>query len=301
MATGPGRVFAMKKKFMMLLVAAVVSVCFGACSSQKGIELVDAQAALSQETVKESQDSASSEMTSRSIVEKIPSGNSLETLEESQPSEGKDSQSTNPTQKEPGSETAPSGKIYVYVCGAVNHPGVYQLGENARVYEAVAEAGGFSTDADEEYVNQAQLLADGVKLLVPTKDEVLALSQGSGKTVADVGQGAGSKSYGITGSLNAGSVDGTTTVAGISGGEDTTNQEALQSVPSGVSANGLVNINTASAQELQSISGIGATRAQAIIGYREANGGFTCIEDVKKVSGIKDAVFNRIKDHITVN
>lgn len=68
----------------------------------------------------------------------------------------------------------------------------------------------------------------------------------------------------------------------------------------GAAAGGLVNINTATAAELTSISGIGASRAQAIIEYREKNGGFKAIDDIKKVDGIKDGLFSKIKDKITV-
>ena len=66
-------------------------------------------------------------------------------------------------------------------------------------------------------------------------------------------------------------------------------------------AAGRVNINTAGSDELQTIPGIGETRAEAIISYREENGGFSCIEDIMKVSGIKDALFNKMKDYITVS
>lgn len=68
----------------------------------------------------------------------------------------------------------------------------------------------------------------------------------------------------------------------------------------GAVSGGLVNINTATAAELSTISGIGGTRAQAIIDYREKNGSFKTIEDIKKVDGIKDGLFSKIKDKITV-
>ena len=63
---------------------------------------------------------------------------------------------------------------------------------------------------------------------------------------------------------------------------------------------GLVNINTATIAELTTVSGIGESRAQAIIAYRETNGSFRCIEDIKKVDGIKDGLFSKIKNQITV-
>lgn len=63
---------------------------------------------------------------------------------------------------------------------------------------------------------------------------------------------------------------------------------------------GRVNINTASAGELTSLPGIGESRAADIIAYRESNGGFSSIEDIMQVSGIKDALFQKIKDKIKV-
>ncbi len=63
---------------------------------------------------------------------------------------------------------------------------------------------------------------------------------------------------------------------------------------------GLVNINTADAAALQTLTGIGASRAQAIIDYRNENGSFESIEDIKKVTGIKDGMFAKIKDQIKV-
>jgi competence protein ComEA len=63
---------------------------------------------------------------------------------------------------------------------------------------------------------------------------------------------------------------------------------------------GLVNINTATVTELTGVSGIGESRAQAIIDYREKNGAFRSIEDIKKVEGIKDGLFSKIKDKIKI-
>ena len=70
---------------------------------------------------------------------------------------------------------------------------------------------------------------------------------------------------------------------------------------SGKSEDGRVNLNTASKQELMSLSGIGESRAEAIIRYREENGGFQSIEEIKKIEGIKEGIFEKIKNDITVN
>lgn len=76
---------------------------------------------------------------------------------------------------------------------------------------------------------------------------------------------------------------------------DTEPQESAQSA-----SDGKININTADSAQLQTLSGIGEVRAQAIISYRETYGAFQSIEEIKNVSGIKDAVFDKIKDDISV-
>lgn len=68
----------------------------------------------------------------------------------------------------------------------------------------------------------------------------------------------------------------------------------------GITASGLININSASLEQLTTLPGIGESRAADIISYRQSNGGFKSIEDIKNVSGIKDASYNKIKDYICV-
>lgn len=65
-------------------------------------------------------------------------------------------------------------------------------------------------------------------------------------------------------------------------------------------ASGLVNLNTATREELMTLTGIGEAKADAILAYREANGNFSSIEEIMNVSGIKEAGFEKIKDQITV-
>lgn len=84
-----------------------------------------------------------------------------ESKEETEDSEGDSSQKD--------STDAP---IYVFVCGAVQAPGVYALEQGARVYEAVILAGGMTSEGAAEYVNQAQPLVDGEQIYIPTKEEV---------------------------------------------------------------------------------------------------------------------------------
>ena len=154
-----------------------------------------------------------------------------------------------------------SQTVFVHVCGAVENPGVYEFTGDARVYQAVEAAGGFLPDACEEYVNQAEVLTDGKRLYIPTEDEVRDLSQA---------------------------------------GKDTLTEELLlQPDRETDQADGLVNINTASMEELCTLPGIGEGKARHIISYRESTGKFEQIEDIMKVEGIKEGLFGKIRDLIT--
>lgn len=171
-----------------------------------------------------------------------------------------------------------SGRLYVHVCGAVEAPGVYELPAGSRVYEAVQAAGGFAADADQNYVNQAQILTDGVKLVIPTGEEAAAAES---KEETDSGAAAREKS------------DAALQI-GIVGGEEPFGGETAER------ADAKININTASVKELCNIPGVGETRAAAIVSYRESHGGFAKPEDIMKVSGIKEGMYEKIKDSISV-
>jgi competence protein ComEA len=138
--------------------------------------------------------------------------------------------------------------ICVYVCGAVQNPGIATLPAGSRANDAVAMVGGFTHEADDSYVNLAAYVADGEMIYIPTKDESDKL-----KTAAQT------------------------------------------------EAKGLVNINTADSETLCTLSGIGESRAQDIIRYRQEQGEFATPEDIMQVPGIKESAFAKIKDYIVVN
>lgn len=153
-----------------------------------------------------------------------------------------------------GEDSAPggqSGRVVVHVCGQVAAPGVYELAEGSRIYEAIEAAGGVNGKAAPEGLNQAACVEDGQQIYVPSVQELQ---------------------------------DNSFTAAGDSGAAE----------------DGRVNINTAQAEELMTLSGIGEAKAAAIIQYREENGGFQSIEELMEISGIKEGVFEKIKDQIKV-
>ncbi len=156
--------------------------------------------------------------------------------------------------------------IYVDVCGAVANPGVFQLEEGSRVFQAIEAAGGYLEDAAQSCVNRASILSDGQQLYILTQEEMQ--QQG-----IDPAQAA----------LQGQDTAGGQVAAGSQGSQDDR-----------------VNINTADESQLTTLTGIGSTRAQAIIAYREANGPFAAIEEIMNVQGIKEGTFTKIKDDIMV-
>lgn len=159
-----------------------------------------------------------------------------------------------------GTEAAP--KLFVHVCGKVRRPGVYSLPEGSRVCDAIDAAGGFEEDGAREYLNLAEMVQDGMKLDVPSESQAKEWKDQG--LVPVTGQVSGHGSGMASGAVSK------------------------------------VNLNKASREELMSLRGIGESRAEDIIRYRETYGGFQSIEDIMNVSGIKDAAFEKIKDSITV-
>lgn len=162
--------------------------------------------------------------------------------------------------------------LVVHICGAVSAPGVYELPAGSRIIDAVEAGGGFLPEADEACCNLAEEIVDGCQIYIMTKTESCADGQTEKK-------------------------------AGIQTSPDSDMQTTDRNVRSNSAPaleNGLVNLNTADVAALMTLPGIGESRAKAIISYREQHGAFAKIEDIMKISGIKQAAFSKIKDKITV-
>jgi competence protein ComEA len=153
--------------------------------------------------------------------------------------------------------------IFVHVLGAVRRSGLFELHAGARVMDAVAAAGGFSATADPAGVNLARIVSDGEQLYVP------ALGEAQPGAPPDAAQGA--------------------TPGGVSGGAG-----------GGTAASAKVNLNSAAAAELEALPRIGPAMAQRIIDYREANGRYTSVEELRNVTGIGEKTFDGLKDLVTV-
>lgn len=152
-------------------------------------------------------------------------------------------------------------KWFVDIKGAIKFPGMYPVETDMRIFDVIELAGGLSEEADRNQVNLAEHVRDQMVIYIPKVGENLAEVM----------------------------LPTETSTSHHDGGHAQAENETL------------VNINTATAQELQTLSGIGEKKAEAIITYRETNGSFQTIDDLKKVKGIGEKTFDSLKESITIN
>ena len=159
--------------------------------------------------------------------------------------------------------------FYVDVKGSVKKPGVYEFKENDRVIDAIKMAGGLKKNANTDNINLSEKLKGEMVIYVYSDSEVKK----------------GTKA------LSCDTICQTKVIEV---------NNCVPDVTTKVINNELININTASITELQTLTGIGESKAKNIIDYRETNGSFKKVEEIKNISGIGDALFEKIKDKITV-
>ena len=182
-------------------------------------------------------------------------------------------------------------RINVSVAGAVTTPGVYEFDDGKRVEDAIKAAGGATEMADISDINNAAELMDGSALVIP-----FAAQQGlrDGKTlVLRNGQQASALNppeYTISGWKNT----PRKRASSSSGPTDSTPTSSPKS------STGLLDLNSASAQELEALPGIGPTLANAIIQYR-AQQRFTSVDDLNNVPGIGEKRLNDLRPHVSVS
>ena len=148
--------------------------------------------------------------------------------------------------------------IIVDVAGEVKSPSVIELPMNSRINDAIKAAGGLTNLADISQINRAAMLSDGDKVYIPT----LKVSQAQ---------------------------DGATLTADPAPNNVGTND---------IGASKIININLATANELEEIPGVGPVTAEKIIQYRIEHGLFRKLEDLTKISGIGDKTFEKMKSTI---
>lgn len=154
------------------------------------------------------------------------------------------------TQENMPVETEEPAVCFVYICGAVENPGVYEVPAGSRICDVTALAGGLREDAAMEEANLAEKISDEQKIRILTKEEA----------------------------------------AGVQ-------TESCREADS----SGRINLNTATTEELMTLPGVGQSKADSILAYRMEHGGFKATDEIMNISGIKQGVFEKIKDRIMVN
>lgn len=155
---------------------------------------------------------------------------------------------------------------YVDIKGEVNNPGVYKINSDSRVIDVINAAGGLKENANTRYINLSKKIEDEMNIVIYSNNEIETFKE---KEVLIM-------------PCECEKIENDSCI------ENNTNEEVT----------GLININTATLEELMNLNGIGEAKAKAIIEYRE-NKLFESIEELNEVKGISDAIYSKIKDFIT--
>ena len=166
-------------------------------------------------------------------------------------------------------------KIKIDIKGEINTPGVYELTEENNVMDAINLAGGLTNKSDTSNINLSKKLTDEMVIIVYSKQEIINMKEKEKITCPPCNNACIEE-------------------------KDETSKINIEEKKETKEVEGKININTATIEELQKLTGIGQTKAQSIIDYRNKNGGFKDIEEIKNVQGIGESAFEKIKDNITI-
>ena len=161
-----------------------------------------------------------------------------------------------------------SESVYVDIKGSVKKPGVYKVDKTSIVNDVIKLAGGFTKNAYTKNINLSKHVSDEMVIYVFNKKEIVSITT-TNKIACNC------ETIEVNNCIDKNSI-------------------------SDNNSNNKININTATLDELLTLKGIGQSKAEAIIKYREENGNFNTIEDIQKVSGLGGTIYSKIKDYITV-
>lgn len=173
--------------------------------------------------------------------------------------------------------------IKVDIKGEVKRPSVYEISKDSNVSDLIKLAGGLTKNATTENINLSKKLEDQMVVKVFSKKE---LQKKENNSVSEC----------VCKEVNIEKCENSTIVKQT--GENI-NVDVINNKNT-TSTNKLISINTATKEELTTLNSVGEAKALSIIAYRESNGPFKSIEEIKNVSGIGDALFEKIKDSITI-
>lgn len=168
--------------------------------------------------------------------------------------------------------------IKVDIKGEVKRPSIYSATVDERIIDIIEKAGGLTKKADTSMINLSKKVKDEMVIIIYSKEEIRNYEKTKEKEQEK-------RQLCDTEVKNDACIEEKDTV-----GEDTSQSTTT----------GLININTATLEQLQTLPSVGENKAKNIIRYREEHNGFKTIEEVKNVSGIGDSIFDKIKDYITI-
>ncbi|MBQ7031037.1 MAG: helix-hairpin-helix domain-containing protein [Bacilli bacterium] len=174
-------------------------------------------------------------------------------------------------------------KFYVEIKGAVKNPGVYEVDSTNIINDIVKLSGGFTKKAYTKNINLSRKVSNELVIYVYTETEYKKAIEKEAQPICECA------TYDISNCVN------NVVSEIVSSDKDTSFENDIKQ-----ENNKLVNINSASKEELMTVSGIGESKADNIIEYRTANGSFKSIEEIKNVNGIGDSLYEKIKDSITI-
>ena len=184
---------------------------------------------------------------------------------------------------------ATPSSIRVHVIGRVNDPGVHEISANGRIIDAIDAAGGMASGAHPGSLNMAQPVCDGCQILIP--------ASGNGKVIAPSGvQGGGGSPGGQP--APSGAPGGSGALAGAAAAPGVVNGAAA--TQGGPASGDLVDLNTATVEQLQTIDGVGPVMAERIFTWRQEHGRFTSVDELQEIDGIGPKKFAKLKDRVRV-
>ncbi|MBQ2946839.1 MAG: helix-hairpin-helix domain-containing protein [Bacilli bacterium] len=172
-------------------------------------------------------------------------------------------------------------KIKVDIKGSVNEPNVYQMNNGDRVIDVINKAGGLKEEANTEYINLSKKIVDEMIIIIYSNEQVEKFKEEEKEIIYIQYECV------CPDNINDSCITK----------NDTVNTNGVKE-ESSVEEDNLVSINKGTLEELMTLSGVGESKAKAIIEYRETNGGFKKLEDIMNVSGIGESAYSKIKNNI---
>lgn len=205
------------------------------------------------------------------------------------------SEKNNSNIKEVDNKKEDEEKIYYYIDikGYVNNPGVYSLEKGKRVVDAINIAGGLKKDANTSLLNLSKEISDQMVIVIYSNSEIKEYEKLT-ETKKQEEKICNDKI------INDACISNSNNTNTTNNANDTTKNDTTDTKTDDSNKTLKININTATKEELMTLKNVGESKALAIIEYRNKNGLFKTIDDLKNVSGIGDKLFESLKENITV-